>query len=129
MKYAIGKFSEMIGLSIHTLRYYEKENLIVPAREDNGRRSYSESDLTWIQFIQRLKDTDMPIKKIKEYAELRAIGDSTMVQRREILQQHKKKLERAMAKFQEHLNNLNSKIEYYDDEIQKQNPETQVANI
>ena len=73
MEYSIGDFSRLTGLGIHTLRYYEHEGLITPERNSGNRRCYSDKDLTWIEFIKRLKDTGMPIKEIKHYAELRAI--------------------------------------------------------
>ena len=85
MNYSIGEFSSLTNISIYTLRYYEKENLIIPSRKENGNRCYSEKDIIWIEFIKRLKDTKMPIKGIKEYAALRADGDSTMNQRMEML--------------------------------------------
>jgi DNA-binding transcriptional MerR regulator len=85
MGYSIGEFSSITGISIHTLRYYEKENLIIPERRENGRRCYSDGDVAWIQFIKRLKDTGMPIKEIQKYARLRARGDSTLEERMEML--------------------------------------------
>ena len=72
MDYSIGEFSKVTGLGIHTLRYYEHENLIIPLRNANNRRRYSEKDIAWIAFIKRLKATGMPIKEIKKYAALRA---------------------------------------------------------
>ena len=71
MEYSIGEFSKLTGLGIHTLRYYEQEGLIAPERNSGNRRCYSDKNLTWIAFIKRLKDTGMPIKEIKHYAELR----------------------------------------------------------
>ena len=120
MKYSIGKFSELTGLSIYTLRYYEQEKLIIPERKTNGQRCYSENDIAWIQFIKRLKETDMPIKKIKLYAELRDEGDSTMPQRMEMLEMHKAALKNEIETLQEHLKNLTNKINYYHSEIHKQ---------
>lgn len=78
MEYSIGEFSKLTGLGIHTLRYYEQEGLIAPERNSGNRRCYSDKDLTWIAFIKRLKDTGMPIKEIRHYAELRAAGDPTL---------------------------------------------------
>ncbi|HAJ55503.1 MAG TPA: MerR family transcriptional regulator, partial [Lactobacillus sp.] len=49
-------------------RYYEKEHLIVPDRDQNNRRTYTDADQRWIAFIKRLKATGMPIKEIKTYA-------------------------------------------------------------
>ena len=74
MDYSIGEFSKVTGLGIHTLRYYEHENLIIPLRNASNRRRYSEKDIAWIAFIKRLKATGMPIKEIKKYAVLRAKG-------------------------------------------------------
>jgi len=121
MNYSIGDFSAITGISIYTLRYYEKESLITPAREENGRRSYAESDVAWIQFIKRLKDTGMPIKEIQKYARLRAKGDTTMVDRMEMLARHRAALKEELAKLAEHLSNLDDKIGYYQTEIKKQN--------
>ena len=120
MNYSIGKFSQMMNLSIYTLRYYEQLKLIVPARKDNGQRCYSESDVTWMQFIKRLKDTGMPIKEMQTYAELRSNGDSTMPQRMDMLIRHRTALKEEIAKLQEHLENLDDKIDYYQTEINKQ---------
>lgn len=113
MDYSIGEFSTLTKIGIYTLRYYEKENLIIPNRKQNGRRCYGETDVIWMQFIKRLKDTEMPIKEIKKYAELRAVGDSTMNERMEMLIKHRTALKEKIAKSNEHLEKLNDKINYY----------------
>lgn len=119
MGYAIGEFSSITDVSVHTLRYYEKESLIIPERKENGRRSYSDGDIAWIQFIKRLKDTGMPIKEIQKYAQLRAMGDNTLEERMEMLIQHQTILKEEIAALQEHLINLDSKINFYKTEIKK----------
>ena len=120
MNYSIGEFSNLTNISIYTLRYYEKENLIIPNRKENGRRCYSEKDVIWIEFIKRLKDTKMPIKEIREYAKLRADGDSTMIERMELLINHRIDLKKEITKSNEHLKKLDDKINYYKTEIDKQ---------
>ncbi|WP_416239758.1 MerR family transcriptional regulator [Listeria innocua] len=85
VNYTIGAFSKEVGLSIDTLRYYEKEKLILPKRNEINRRIYDSSDITWINFIKKLKQTGMPIKDIKEYAKLRYLGDQTIEQRMTLL--------------------------------------------
>jgi DNA-binding transcriptional MerR regulator len=119
MDLSIGEFSAITGLSIYTLRYYEKEKLIIPARRGNGRRSYSENDVNWIQFIKRLKDTNMPIKEIQKYAQLRAKGNSTLMERKEMLMTHRTALNDQIASLQENLGHLDDKIRYYQSEIEK----------
>ncbi|MBV7275638.1 MerR family transcriptional regulator [Clostridium sp. PL3] len=119
MSYSIGEFAKTTNLSIDTLRYYEKEGLIVPKRKENGRRIYCEEDITWIAFIKRLKETKMPIKEIQKYAKLRSIGDSTMIERMEMLVKHRTDLEKEINKANENLQKLNDKIDFYKSEIDK----------
>ncbi|SHN70375.1 MerR family transcriptional regulator [Desulfovibrio litoralis] len=66
MKYFIGEFATLVSLSAHTLRYYEKEQLLIVERDTGGRRYYTEKDVTWILFIKKLKETGMSIKEIKK---------------------------------------------------------------
>lgn len=119
MDYSIGEFSYLTKMGIHTLRYYEKENLIIPDRTENGRRRYSEKDVKWIEFIKRLKDTGMPIKEIKKYAELRAIGDPTLQERMTMLVKHQSDLKNEISQLQEHLQKLDEKIAFYQFEIKR----------
>ena len=55
----------------------------------------------------------MPIKEIQEYAKLRTNGDSTMSERMEMLIKHRAALKEKITKSNEHLKNLNDKINYY----------------
>jgi len=119
MEYSIGEFSKLTNLGIHTLRYYEHENLISPKRNSNNRRCYSDSDIAWVGFIKRLKDTGMPIKEIKRYAELRSKGDTTLKPRMEMLIQHRQALNEQISSLQKHMSKLDDKINYYQNEIQR----------
>ena len=118
MDYSIGEFSKATGLGIHTLRYYEHENLIIPLRNSSNRRRYSEKDIAWIAFIKRLKATGMPIKEIKKYAALRAKGDATLSERMEMLMQHRQSLNERIRQLQEHEAMLDEKIAFYRQEIE-----------
>ena len=118
MDYSIGEFSKATGLGIHTLRYYEHENLIIPLRNSSNRRRYSEKDIAWIAFIKRLKATGMPIKEIKKYAALRANGDATLSERMEMLMQHRQSLDERIRQLQEHEAMLDEKIAFYRQEIE-----------
>ncbi|MEY8393025.1 MerR family transcriptional regulator [Lachnospiraceae bacterium 45-W7] len=119
MEYSIGEFSKLTNLGIHTLRYYEHENLISPKRNFSNRRRYSDSDIAWVEFIKRLKDTGMPIKEIKRYAELRSKGDTTLKPRMEMLMQHRQALNEQILSLQKHMSKLDDKIKYYQNEIQR----------
>ncbi len=119
MDYFIGEFSEITGLGIHTLRYYELEGLIVPMRNSSNRRCYSDKDIAWIDFIKRLKATGMPIKDIKQYAALRAKGDTTLFERMEMLIRHRQSLNEQIRQLQEHEIKLVEKTAFYRQEIER----------
>ena len=124
MDYSIGEFSKVTGLGIHTLRYYEHENLIIPLRNASNRRRYSEKDIAWISFIKRLKATGMPIKEIKKYAALRAKGDITLSERMEMLVQHRQSLNEQIRQLQEHEAMLDEKIAFYRQESEGHREDT-----
>ncbi len=75
-------FSSLVGLSAHTLRYYEKIGLLKNVqRNSSGHRVYTAKDVKWLEFVIRLKETAMPLEKILEYARLREQGSSTVLER------------------------------------------------
>ena len=93
-RYTIQEMSDQTGLSIHTLRYYEQIGLLDPIeRLDNGHRRYKPTDLTRVDFLKRLRATGMSIKEMQYYVELYRMGDSTLRERREILQAHRQHIQ------------------------------------
>lgn len=120
MNYSIGKISELTGLSIHTLRYYEKEGLLSPKRDEGNRRYYDENDYRWLQFIQRLKRVGMPIKDIKTYSDLRLQGDTTYYERLVLLESHLKLLDGNISELLENREKLVEKIDFYKRRLKKQ---------
>lgn len=116
----IGEIAQKTNLSESTLRYYEKKKLLKVERDTNGRRNYKDGDVEWIKFIRRLKETGMPIKDIRCYAELRYAGLSTMLERMKILQLHREYILEQLSKWTEYLKNLDDKIEFYNQSIKKQ---------
>ncbi|KZZ85729.1 MerR family transcriptional regulator [Bacillus sp. SJS] len=91
--YTISEAAKALGVSTHTLRYYEKEAIIEPDRKSNGDRIYSDLHLKWLQFVLKLKETKMPVAKIKEYAQLFKEGQHTNLARLELLEQHRKSIQ------------------------------------
>ncbi|MBV0931545.1 MerR family transcriptional regulator [Lentilactobacillus sp. IMAU92037] len=113
MNYGIGKFSRIVNISVDTLRYYEKEGLIVPKRDNVNRRQYTDHDVKWIDFIKRLKKTGMPIKDIKKYAKLRYRGNETINDRLKLLYDQRHRLKADQVELQGHINFLDEKIQTY----------------
>ena len=68
----IAEAAERTGLSPHTLRYYERDGLLLSGvgRSASGHRRYTEEDLGWIEMLTRLRATGMPIRDVRRYAEL-----------------------------------------------------------
>lgn len=115
MGYSIAEVSEKTHLTPHTLRYYEKEGLLpFVDRSSSGNRDFKEKDLEWLELICCLKNTGMPIKKIKEYISLCLKGDSTIDIRREIFLKHREDVLNQMAELEKNLEKINCKINYYD---------------
>ena len=84
--YSMKEVTQITGLSEYTLRFYEKQQLIINIKRDsNNYRLYSDFDIQWIQFLTKVKSTNMPLKDIQKYAELMAKGNSTLAEREEML--------------------------------------------
>jgi DNA-binding transcriptional MerR regulator len=110
----IGNLAKKSGLSAHTLRYYERIGLMPYAdRDRSGQRDYDVSILAWIEFLGRLKTTDMPIREMLRYAELLERGDQTFSQRREMLERHRKRVKERLAELNACLRVLDKKIASY----------------
>ncbi|QXO16514.1 MerR family transcriptional regulator [Vibrio ostreae] len=108
------QFSHQVGLSPHTLRYYEKIGLLKNIRRDaSGHRSYTAKDIDWITFIIRLKETGMPLEGILEYANYRDQGSATVGERQHLLEQHRAALQQHIEQQTQHLLALEAKIELY----------------
>ncbi len=56
MSYKIGKFAQLVNISIDTLRYYEKMQLIIPKRDKNNLRIYDYRDVEWIDLYDDIRN-------------------------------------------------------------------------
>ncbi len=112
----IQQVAKACGLSVHTLRYYEKIGLIDGVeRADNSHRRYNQQDLLWLEFLLKLRRTGLPVKAMLEYAELRRAGNHTasLSARQLILQNHSTKLEQDLLNLQATLSLLQDKQRMY----------------
>jgi DNA-binding transcriptional MerR regulator len=113
--YAIAEAAHRSGLSIDTLRYYERIQLIdPPARDSGGRRAYSDDDLTWLEFLTKLRMTGMPIRMMREYAKLRHQGIGSAGRRKQILVEQRVEVLSRIAELNLCLDVLNYKIANYE---------------
>ena len=107
----IQQVAQQTGLSIDTLRYYERIGLLEPvARAPSGHRRYTPRDIAWIELLLRLRDTGMPRAQMARFAELRRQGDATATERRLLLEEHQRALEQRMRQLEQHMAALQQKI-------------------
>lgn len=126
--YTIKEVAEMTAISIPTLRYYEQVGLLDPVeRAANGHRRYTETDLRRIDFLKRLRATGMSISAMAYYVDLYRLGDDTITERREILEQHRAVVLDQMDALAETLALLDTKIARYHAEEQEQVAQTASA--
>lgn len=127
MTYSIAQAAARSGLSIDTLRYYERIGLVEPpARDSGGRRDYSDADLAWLEFLTRLRTTGMPIRMMREYAQLRHRGPGNETRRRQILVEHRTDVRQRIAELQFCLEVLDHKITNYE-RIECLNPKPELS--
>lgn len=109
--------AEKIGISTHTIRYYDKSGLFpFIARDAHGNRNFSETDLYWIEFVKCMRQTHMPIVQIKKIAELYEQGSSTKQSRIEILKSHQQNLIAQSALIDDALTILDDKFALIENE-------------
>ncbi|MQS90074.1 MerR family transcriptional regulator [Companilactobacillus mishanensis] len=113
MNYSIGEFSKKCGLSIDTLRYYEKLEIIRSNRDENNRRYYTDDDLKWVSFVIRIKKTGMSIKNIQTYSKLRREGTSTVPERLQLLFDQLESLHVQQHEIDDNIEFVENKIQYY----------------
>jgi DNA-binding transcriptional MerR regulator len=117
----IQEAAEKTGLTVHTLRYYERIGLVMPVgRAANGHRRYSQRDLNIIHTLNCWLKTGMSLDDIRRYVRLIQEGDSTAGERRELLEEHRKSVVRQIEELQATLELIDYKIQNYTDIEQEQ---------
>jgi DNA-binding transcriptional MerR regulator len=111
----IAEAARRTGVSVHTLRYYERAGLVVSPvdRTTSGRRRYRELDLKWIVICTKLRATGMPIRGLRRYADLVAAGPGNEEERLELLEAHRAEVLTRLAEIQENLKLIDHKIDVY----------------
>jgi DNA-binding transcriptional MerR regulator len=111
----IAEASARTGVSVHTLRYYERAGLVITSvdRTTGGQRRYQAQDLKWIMICTKLRATGMPIKSIRRYAELVSAGPGNEQERLALLEAHRGEVMARLAEIQENLQLIDHKISVY----------------
>lgn len=112
--YSPGEVSERFGVTLDTLRYYERVGVLSTVeRAPSGHRRYRADDVEMLDLVRCLRDTGMPIEVLRRFAELVRSGDATIPERIELLTDHDQQLAAHMALLEERREHIRGKIAYY----------------
>ena len=118
MSYSIKQFAEKIGVTVSTLRYYDKEGLLpFIDKSENGTRIFKEEDFEGLSIISCLKKSGVPIKDIKKYMDLCIEGDNTLEERMAIFQTRKEIVQNQIEELNSIMETIKYKIWYYEEAI------------
>ncbi|MBC9718970.1 MerR family transcriptional regulator [Streptomyces sp. TRM66268-LWL] len=119
MDLSIGEVAARSGLSVHALRFYEREGLFAnPVRRlSNGRRVYHEEDLEWLAICTKLRSSGMPLAAIRQYIELARQGPGNERERLEVLRAHERQVEARIADLHETLAVMREKVRIYEEHL------------
>jgi DNA-binding transcriptional MerR regulator len=112
---SISDAAELTGLSAHTLRYYERAGLMLDPveRAPSTHRRYSEAEIRWVTLLTRMRATGMPIRRIREYAELVRAGEGNEAERLALLEAHREAVLEQLDAMRRNLEAIDHKIEIY----------------
>jgi DNA-binding transcriptional MerR regulator len=111
----INEAAERAGLSVDTLRYYERAGLVPHVmRTTGGQRRYDVSNLNGINFVTKMRATGMPIRRIREYMETPVLSNGRSPERRAILVGHRASILAKIEELNEALGLIEMKIGMYD---------------
>lgn len=112
----ISEAASKCGLSIHTIRFYEKTGLLPPIRRGtDGNRRFSAENLEWLTLLSSLRDTGMPMKQMQHFAALYEKGDETIFERKHILLEHSVHLQRQRETLDHCAKILSYKLQRYEE--------------
>lgn len=115
MNYTIKQVSEMTGLSIPTIRYYDKEGLLPDLqRKESGYRIFSDRDLEAIDLIGCFKESGLTIREIRHFMSLVRQGDVTLDERLAFFQTNVARLEEKLAAVQNALEHSRRTLAFYE---------------
>lgn len=126
--YSIGQVSEMFGLPISTLRYYDSEGLFPNMMRVSGIRKFSDRELETLRVIDCLKKSGMEIKDIKQFMEWCSMGKETYPQRRAMFQRQRENIEAEIERMNRALDMLKYKCWFYD-QAMKGVPEEEIHEM
>jgi len=90
----IAEVADLLDISAHTLRYYERAGLVDVDRDSSGHRSYSPESVRRLVFLTRMRLSGMGIRDLQHYVALVDQGDDTVPERLDMLLEHRDTIRR-----------------------------------
>lgn len=120
-KLTIGQVAEQTGLSVHALRFYERQGLLAEpvGRGRNGHRIYSEDDVEWLNLCTRFRTAGMPLSTIRRYADLLRQGPGNEADRLALLGRHQDEVASQIHALTECLDTITHKVKLYKDHLDR----------
>lgn len=120
MSLSIGQVAERTGLSVHALRFYEREGLLIGPiqRTAGGSRVYTEDDVSWLRLCIVLRASGMPIPTLRRYTDLCGQGPGTELDRLALLRAHQQDVTDKIRQLNECLDIVNYKVAVYEDYLE-----------
>lgn len=117
MEYTISDIAKLMGVSTHTLRYYDKEGLFPNVKRVNGIRIFEDKDFEWLRVLNCLRNINMPIKKMKEYVELCQQGDASLKDRLKMIEEQEESINAQIKTLEYYKQEIDFKKKYYEEAI------------
>ena len=67
LKLRIGELAQRTGRSVHTIRWYEQQGLLPTVPRLGTHRLYSNRHVEWLELMDRLRLSGMPISELRRY--------------------------------------------------------------
>ena len=122
--YTIKDVSRQTGISPHTLRFYDKEGLLPFVKKSaSGNRLFSEDDFDSLFTITALKQSGMPLKKIRQFMELYIQGPETLPDRRQMFEEQREEILHRIEELKDMLEVVEYKCWYFEEAERRGDPD------
>ncbi|MFG3341468.1 MerR family transcriptional regulator [Glycomyces sp. NPDC048151] len=109
----IAEVADLLDVTAHTLRYYERAGLVAVARDGLGHRVYDAQAIRRLVFLTRMRLSGMPMRDLQHYVALADQGDATVPERLDLLVEHRDTIRRRIRELTLSLEATEFKIATY----------------
>jgi len=113
--YTVTQVAKMMNISEHTLRFYDSEGLFPDLHRDTRKRRYFQrNDLYWLSTIQFLKETGLPIDKIRVFVDMMKNEEASIEERSAFIRKQRERLVENLKKATHQLQIVELKMQYFE---------------